>query len=44
MKAELLTNTENEFDFKKLFENIESIKSTIDIYSIFIEENVIAKV
>ena len=43
MNAELLTNTSKEFDFKKLFEDIENIKSTIDIYSIFVEENIIAK-
>lgn len=41
MNIELLTNNEFNSDVKKLIENLDTLKSQVDIYSIFVEEQIL---
>ncbi len=41
MNIELLTNRENTEDLKKIIDNIDNIKSNVDIYELLVEEQVL---
>ena len=41
MNIELLTNRENTEDLQKIIDNIDNIKSNVDIYELLVEEQVL---
>lgn len=41
MDIELLTNSENTEELKKILDNIDDVKSKVDIYGLIVEERIL---